>query len=87
MDTEQIIRRFCQDIIAFKKGEINAVTLYEMAVGLGEESIIDTACEWLDYHLLDYHLGEQQVSKVIEDFCKAMRQRKTDYERRNKKET
>lgn len=44
----------------------------EKAEELGYKEAIALAKEWLDYHLLDYNLGEQQVIKIIADLETAM---------------
>lgn len=64
-----------EECLIYPKGrcsEYNHIMDVTKVKDLQFQEKIDKACEWLDYHLLDYHLGEQQVSKVIEDFRKAM---------------
>lgn len=54
MTSEQIRQRFCQDITAFNNGEIDATILYEKAVRLGEESMLDNAVEQFEKELRQF---------------------------------
>lgn len=63
MTSEQIRQRFCQDITAFNKGEIDATILYEKAVKLGEESMLDNAVEQFEKELRQF----KNMLNIIKD--------------------
>lgn len=63
MTPEQIRQRFCQDITAFNKGEIDAIILYEKAVRLGEENMLDNAIEQFEKELRQF----KNMLNVVKD--------------------